>query len=217
MKNVTSPDCTHVIADYDLAAIGRDGIGRITCAIHGYWSNDPITLYIRRDWRWERGTGSAHAWAIELSHSSGSRDNDEEPSALRAERNFAHAILALADVGEHILASHLPSMEDAFQRNRAEERAAAYAARLAKEAAAAADAPLSFDDAQRVMHEIACGRVFVGFERGVMGEPSTSIKFTAERGRDGRLRFYDRRGAIVSRSDLLAHLQTLSHRTHTIV
>lgn len=216
MKNVTSPDLLHAIADFDPAEIGRTGQGRITCAIHGYWSSDPISLYIRRDWRWAPDEGSTHAWIAELSHSSGGRDKDEEWSDTRAERNFGAALIAMADLGEQILAVWGQSMETEFQRQRAAERAADEEAKRAKAAAVAEDAPLSLDGAQLVMHQIACGRILVAFERGTTGASAPSIKFTAERGRDGRLRFYDRRGALVSRSALLAHLQTLSHRTHTI-
>ena len=122
---------THSITPYDLEEIGRNGHGRISCKIQGYWSSDPITLYIDR-----LGYGSTQGWKVTLSHSSGGRDPKEVASDMEAAINFAEAMRDLAIIGRDLIYIYGDTLESAYQaelvarRARDEAEKAALAAKV---------------------------------------------------------------------------------------
>ena len=129
---------TFTIAPYALDEIGTSGYGRITAKVLGYWSSDSITLYIKREFKWDperKGTGE---WTAQVSHSSGGRDTDEVASDLDATINFAAAMVALAELGKSILA-RTEGLETAYQCERARRQAELLAEKEALAVAVAAD------------------------------------------------------------------------------
>lgn len=74
----------------------------------GYWS-DVITLRVRRDFK-----SSNAEWSASVSHSSGGRDTKVIISDIEAERNFAKAILAAADLADELM-TRVPEFEQKFQ------------------------------------------------------------------------------------------------------
>lgn len=127
-----------LIADYDLQQIGASGNGSVPIKVAGYWSYDPIRLYIRREWNFKIGDESSFAWRAELSHSSGGRETDPAKGGIKddleAETNFGAALIAIAAIGRAIMAQ-VATLEAAYQAQSkiaAAERAEAEEARKAR-------------------------------------------------------------------------------------
>lgn len=140
----------YTIQPYDINKIGRSGYGRITAKIQGFWSSDPITLYVER-----RTYGDDEGWRVTLSHSSGGREHKEVVSDMEAGRNFAGAMVALADIGETLIAEHGQAMEVAYQAKREEERLAYEAKKAAEAAAVEADPAIGLAIATGIVAEMA--------------------------------------------------------------
>lgn len=121
------------IDDYDINNLNDNSVIRVK--IQGYWSGDPIGLYIRRGW------DEAPEWRVEMSHSSGGRDTKEVADDLEAETNFGHAMIALAAEGRKILAQQ-DILERNYQARMAEWREREEADRAAKQKAFDEDLPL---------------------------------------------------------------------------
>ena len=141
---------SHTVQPYDINEIGRDGHGRITAKIQGYWSSDPITLYFDR-----RTYGDDQGWRVTMSHSSGGRDTKEVASDMEASRNFAGAMVALADLGETLIAEHSQVMEAAYETERARQKAKYEAEKAAKAAAVEADPAIGLAIATGIVAEMA--------------------------------------------------------------
>ena len=140
----------YTIQPYDINEIGRSGYGRITAKIQGFWSSDPITLYVER-----RTYGDDKGWRVTLSHSSGGRDPKEVASDVEAARNFAGAMIALADIGETFIADHGVALEAAYEAERARSLALAEAEKAAKVAAIEADPAIGLAVAAGIVAEMA--------------------------------------------------------------
>ena len=100
------------IAEYDLVSIGRNGSGSIDVKVEGFWSSNPITLYIHRYW---------NVWTVKVSNSSGGRDTEKVESDVVAYKNYAAALTAMCDLGVEIQ-KEFPKMEAAYQVQREEYR-----------------------------------------------------------------------------------------------
>jgi hypothetical protein len=158
-------------------------------------------LYVDRKWVWDRENPGAegHQWTFSQTHSSGGRDTDQEPSDPRAERNFAAAIIALADLADRLMTPEtLAQLETAYQAQRAENRAEAEAAAAAKQAAIDADPALGLTRAAGIIAELRAeakvspvGRaVRPLFERGAdPAVPSENPAVVATETRGGQVRF----------------------------
>jgi len=215
--------------EFNLEACGREGQARITATVHGYWSNDTITLYIDREKEWSvQGEQEVRkpVWKCSMSHSSGGRltkaDAVHYPaplyraieSDLDAERCFAHALMSVAEMGRWIL-NNTESLEAFYQEAKAERqqaeilRKAEKAARFeAEEQLGAARAISLLADAQdkATRHEpctiIVCNR----------GEESSS-NLDVKKG--ANVTFYHQ-GRRVSKPDALTLLACSSHRSHIL-
>jgi len=141
---------SHTVQPYDINEIGSSGYGRITAKIQGYWSSDPITLYVQRN-----NYGSDEGWKTSLSHSSGGRDSKEVVSDMEAARNFASAMIALADIGETLIAEHGVALEAAYEAERARRLAVEEAEKAAKVAAIEADPAIGLAVAAGIVAEMA--------------------------------------------------------------
>lgn len=97
--------------------IGKNGRGRITVKVVGYWSADPITVYIDREFIYN----SNPQWKMTLSHSSGGRDT-KVTDDMTAGTNFANAMLALIDFSRNFFNENLEQFEQHYQQNLEVER-----------------------------------------------------------------------------------------------
>jgi hypothetical protein len=154
----TAPESS---GDLDLLEVGTNGSGTVYIKPHGYWSRDPITLYIRREFNWKPAGDQAGKWKIEVSHSSGGRansltkkDGTPDPEGvvddLEAEDNFGAAIRAACQYGRQIR-EHFPVMEEAYQIQRQLDDAKYEADCAAKLATVEADLPLGLPAAKKLV------------------------------------------------------------------
>lgn len=201
--------------DLDLEEIGRSGSGRIIVKVLGYWSSDVMTLYITRRGGWELKNGETHSWEFELSHSSGGRDSKEEPDSLRAEANFARAMLALSEWAQNARCVMPEVLEVAYQRQCAEDKAEWEAKELAKQQAIEADQPLGENLAKGVVAFLegqARQQLWREIPYRVFGrgeEKPYSISATCK----GDRVTFRTSGNVISRKALIVELAASSHRT----
>ena len=186
------------IAEYDLEQIGRNGMGSIRCKVTGFWSGDSITLYVNRDF----GKG----WKITLSNSSGGRDTDEVADDMVAYKNFAAAMDAMCDVGK-MIRMNVPTLEAAYQAQRAIDKAEHEAERAAQAAAFEADERLGDVAATLLVDEmITTGKSLRAFRRA----DNWAIEVTVARRE--KTKFYHA-GSIIAKKALIEKLAEYSHRT----
>ncbi len=145
---------TYTITPYDLEAIGRAGHGRIGCTIVGYWSHDPITLYIDRVSGYP---GIAPKWNVTVSHSSGGRDKQAEACDMSAALNFADAMRDLAIIGRDLPFCYGDTLESCYQAARAERKAEDAAALAAAVARVDADPEIGLLAAKTMLEDLAGG------------------------------------------------------------
>lgn len=144
------------IDDAELANIGPRGRARVTVRIDGYWSSDPINLYVERkvDYRDE---GKAPVWEITMSHSSGGRLASQDgkhyrtedgyvavADDLEAEANFGAALVAMAEFGRGLRACSA-EFELAYQKAKREREEA-------RQKAIEADVPPTYQEALSFIH-----------------------------------------------------------------
>jgi hypothetical protein len=154
-KLTTTSEEPVFIPEYDIAELGRNGHGRLCPSIHGYWSSEPITLYIDRATRYDKEWSELLPnWKAKISHSSGGRDYDEEPCDLRAATNYAAAMTELAAIGDDIIARLQPELETAFQAQRAVYEAEALAEAQAKQDKIDQDTPYGIDRATALVNDV---------------------------------------------------------------
>lgn len=151
------------IGEYDLTRIGANGCGSIHCSVTGYWSRDPLTLYINRGWATSREEGE---WKFTLSHSSGGRDTKVVEDDLEATCNFAEGMTALANLGRE-LRTMTVQLEAFYQAQREADRLEREADKKAQEERVAADTPLGLMQAKRLMLDAEIARSHISyFPRG---------------------------------------------------
>jgi hypothetical protein len=186
------------IAEYDLEQIGRSGMGSVRCKVTGFWSGDSITLYASRDF----GKG----WKITISNSSGGRDTDEVEDDMVAYKNYAAALDAMCDVGK-MLRMNVPTLEAAYEAQRAIDRAEHEAERAAQAAAFEADERLGNVAATLLVEAMATtGAYLKAFLRG---NDRPIIVTVARR---EKTKFYHA-GEPIAKQRLIEKLAEYSHRT----
>lgn len=131
-STTTTSDTSRVpyyLPEWDIETLATNWTNSLAVGVDGYWSRDPITIYVRRGFRGDE-------WIVELTHSSGGREKDPmKPRGieddLEAEANFGRALVAASDLARAI--------RDMLPAIAARSRAIAEAEREAHEAALAAD------------------------------------------------------------------------------
>ena len=154
------------INPYSLLDIGSNGYGSISARIDGYWSSDPITLYISREYRLTQAEGG---WKITLSHSSGGREPKQVKDDMDAAINFAAAMTALANLGKEIRDQYTPALEAAYQVRMTELRQLEKNERAARAAKIEADKPYGMSRATGIIESMNNGHLephLFAYERG---------------------------------------------------
>ena len=197
----------YTINEYSLEQIGRSGHGRITAKIKGYWSNDPITLYVdRKGWK----PGDAQ-WTLTMSHSSGGREPNEVACDMQASMNFAEAMTQLATIGKCMLSLHGEALEKFYQDERAKLKAEFDAENAALQAKVDADVAIGEAAAAGIVAEMIvtattnnrAARQF--YARGM----SNVIRVYAEKWSHTRFKMH---GIPMSKKDVIAEIAKLSTR-----
>jgi hypothetical protein len=201
-----------LVEPFETHAIGRAAYGTIRAKVFGYWSRDPISITIQRNWfrhpdecdTW-RGT-----WRVSLSHSSGGRDTSEVADDLQAARNLAQGLCELADVGAYIV-GRSADLEAAYQERVAEDRAERERADAARAAAFDADEPLGEQRAAELLRAaVAMNKTIeiVAYARG-SGSPEHGAVCVGPSGKTT----YKRNFRVASRAAMIAWLAAMSHST----
>lgn len=201
--------------DLDLEEIGRSGSGRIIVKVLGYWSSDVMVLYINRRCNWTLSDDEASYWEFEMSHSSGGRDTGEELDSLRAEANFARAMLVLSEWAQNARHTMPEALEAAYQRQRAEDKAEREAQELAKQQAIEADTPLGENLAKGVVAFLegqARQAVWREIPYRVFSRGAEKPCIISAICKGDRITFRTS-GNVISRKALIVELAASSHRT----
>lgn len=144
---------SYTIKPFSVDQIGAHGGGSISCKILGFWSSDPITLYIDRRGYFPSDAGKP-LWYIKLSHSSGGREPKEVECDMDAAINFADAMRAMAKLGKEILELYGTALEAAYQKRAAEDKAKFEAERAELNAKFEADTPIGIRAAGKIIEEM---------------------------------------------------------------
>lgn len=142
------------ITPYDLERIGQTGHGTINCKIKGFWSSNPITLYVDRGFY-----GPDRGWKVTMSHSSGGRDPKEVESDMDAAINFADAMRAMAIIGRELISTQGDALEIFYQQRMAEVAIEAAAEKAALAAKIEADPAMGDLTASDIVAQMATGRL----------------------------------------------------------
>jgi hypothetical protein len=200
-----------LVEPFETHAIGRAAYGTVRARVFGYWSRDPISITIQRNWC--RDPEWSGEWRVSLSHSSGGRDTSEVADDLQAARNLAEGLCELADVGQYLL-SRSADLEAAYQERVAEDRAERERADAAQQAAFDADEPLGEPRATELLRSaVARGKTT---EIAVYARGSGSAEHGAVCiGPSGKAT-YKRNFRVVSRAAMVVWLATASHSTKLV-
>ena len=202
------------VGQLDINAIGREGCGRVTAKVKGYWSTDHISLRInRRAGGW---TSTNPVWEFEMSHSSGGRDTNDEPDSLTAEANFGVAMITLSQWAIVAREALVVDFEAAHQQRISEEKAAREAKAIAEQERFDADQPLGDIMARSIVNFItaqAQQRLWTEVSYLVLRRgKDVGYQITAKC--NGTRVSYRSEGDTISRKALIADLAASSHRTY---
>lgn len=212
--------------EFNLEQCGRDGRGRVSVRVAGYWSADVICLYVTREVRWSRDEELPAEWVVTMSHSSGGRLQElskhytEEQgyraakSDLEAEQNFGYALMATAALGKEIQ-QQVECLEHWHQVERSERKAKEAAAKAEKQAKIQADAPLGAVAARELMNAatLVANRTGLPVQLNVM-KRGTDAYVQAEVGfTRGGSTAWSIHGHRTAKSEVLVYLSESSHRT----
>ena len=188
------------IAEYDLEAIGRNGMGSIRCKVEGFWSSDQITIYVNRNFDKQ--------WNFTLSNSSGGRDNKEIENDMVAYKNYAAAMTAMCDLGLELQSEQsLHNLEFSYQVRREEDRKEREAQKAAEQAAIEADLPLGEVKAAMLVEEMSLTGAYAhAYAR------ATEYPYLVECVRREKTKYYFS-GGIMAKKALIAKLATMSARS----
>lgn len=208
-KLTAERDQQYIISDYDLEEIGRRGHGRVNAQVHGYWSQDPMTLHIDRDWRWDPTSDDKirHSWKFTISHSSGGRDTKEVEDDASAATNFALALVHLAGLARS-LKGKVAELEAWSLDQRRLDKEAEAAEKAKEQAAIDADPRMGFDAAAGMLIEAGKQCKYLGF-KNIMARPRGTSRqvtiFQLRKGRDEKIRYY-KAGVMVKQMDVASEL-----------
>lgn len=195
------------VSEYTLESIGRGAYSSIRFAVKGYWSIDVISVYISRETRWSEGSRAA-SWVATISHSSGGRDTKVVARDSDAERNFAAALIAAADLADEIVGQS-NVLEQYFLDERAVIKREAEEAHAQMLREYEADQPLGEEAANKMIAAIAES----GNDADISMYPrGKSIPFLIEAINRAKLKFYVN-GVIESRKEVIRKLAESSHRS----
>lgn len=194
------------INPYNLSDIGSNGGGSISVRINGYWSRDPITLYITR-WRKENPL-----WQITFSHSSGGRDTEQVKDDMVAAINFAAAMSALAVLGKEIRDQYSGALEAAYQVRRTEILLSEELARTTKAAKIEADKPYGMSRARGIIESMYNGHLDPHLRAYARGSDTDIAVFDLVNSHCGTKRLFYVSGNRVSRETAITMLAAHSAR-----
>ena len=207
----------YTIAAYNLEEMGARGRGHVAVKVQGYWSQDPITIYVRREspnWRNE----SMYEWQVDISHSSCGRDKDVVASDIDAATNFGMALIAAGAEARVILAQH-ETIERAYQAQREVNRQERAVVEAQRQERIAADEVLGEDVAGTMIGmAIATAQTtrddvtINAFDRGA----DTLQRLTVRRTRSGMMTLMWGVSR-VSRQEAITKLAASSNRSTTVV
>lgn len=217
-KQTSEAGVPYIVGPVDYTVLGRRS-GRVAVQVHGYWSEDPITIHVQRKQEWVSSRSHLpydqhpFSWQVDVDHSSGGRTQQELTDSVQAEENFALALAAACTTARQIRANadRLEGVYQAWCQEREQERAREEEARKAK---VAADEPLGRLKAETMFaHAVTqLGKrdvYFTVFERGA---ENSWPHWYISRSRGGQLRCYiDGRPA--SRTHFVALLAEKSARS----
>ena len=185
------------IAEYDLVSIGRNGTGSIDVKVEGFWSSNPITLFIYR---------YSNIWSVNALTSSGGRDSKEVESDVVAYKNYAAALTAMCDLGVEIQ-KEFPKMEAAYQVQQEEYRQEREAKMAAEQAMIDADVPMGESRAMKLMEEMAQTGSYANVYRRGSEHP-----YLVECVRREKTKYYFG-GSVIAKKDLITKLAGMSTRS----
>jgi hypothetical protein len=204
------------ITPFDFARVVEHGNARATVRVRGYWSADPITVFLDRHQHYAGGGVLGEAeWTVTTSHSSGGRDSSEVQSDIEASINFGSALVAAALYGRAVIEKDAAALEAQYQLRLAERRAAHEAEVAAKQAEIDADRALG-DRGAKALLDLAVATtkhsgvmtVLQIFSRGQKDSRMATVSLS--RGGITQLNDY---GSAQTRANFLLHLAKASHRT----
>ncbi len=212
---MTNPTSEKVVSfdttDETIDSMARQGYICVPFRVFGYWSHDPITLYVQRKWFGKEGT-----WEAALSHSSGGRDTDQVENDLDAATNFGVAMIIAAGEGKR-LAVNVTRYEKLYAEQLAIEREAEAAKQRDVEAQIASDGILGEVLAKRLMTSIKnnagwmyAPRFVTTYKRG-FEQPLQQVSFR----KTSRMTWYIN-NHMKSEADVLKFLTESSHRTNPV-
>lgn len=176
----------------------------IPVTVNGYWSSEPIRIYVTRNWY-----GNIPVkWDIEVSHSSGGRDTDKVQDNLQASENFAQALLAAVKYARE-LEARFPEFEEAFQKRKALDKEFRLVEEAKKKELFDADQELGVEKAKLLVEQLSANRV--GSINGVVRGQDKAQHFVMAK-RHGNVVFYYN-GTVTSKKQIIEFLSKLSHRT----
>jgi hypothetical protein len=172
-------------------------MGSVDVKVEGFWSSNPITLYIHR---------YCNVWTVRVSNSSGGRDTEEVESDMVAYKNYAAALTAMCDLGAEIQ-KEFPKMEAAYQMQREEYRQEREAKMAAEQAMIDADVPMGESRAMKLMEEMAQTGSYANVYRRGSEQP-----YLVECVRREKTKYYFG-GSVIAKRDLIAKLAGMSTRS----
>jgi len=196
------------INPYNLLDIGSNGYGSISARIDGYWSRDPITLYISREYR----RAVEDQWVITLSHSSGGREPKQVKDDMDAAINFAAAMTALANLGKEIRDQYIPALEAAYQVRLTELRLSEELARSTKAAKIEADKPYGMSRATGIIESMYNGHMDPHLRAYARGSDQHVTPFEIKPSSCGTKRLFYVAGNRVSKEKAISQLAQHSAR-----
>ena len=138
------------IIPFDMQSAGSAYM-RATVKVHGYWSSDVISLYLRRNWAYAQPSGRDTMWEMTISHSSGGRDTKVVSCDMEAEENFGLALIAVSKYAREFFAANIDEIELRYQEERAREKQEMEAAKEAKRLAFINDVSLGYTEAEKLI------------------------------------------------------------------
>lgn len=184
----------------------ENGYSTIKFKVHGYWSGDSITIYVRQDI-----FSTKAAVDLTITHSSGGRDTNEVECDGEAAKNFGLAMIRAGEILKYIRSNE--ELVPRIEKKREEQRIAREAAQQKFIAKMEADAPMGIECATKIVNKMVNmlpktpgSKVeFICYDRGTQNEK----KVVLERARrNGMFNIVGgRKGAI----DFIAQK---SHRSH---
>lgn len=183
----TVTGCAFDRLPFDLNDIGRRDMTSIKYTVNGFWSYDPITVFVTREFK-RQDSEVTFYWKAEVSWSTGGRDTSTVPSSVDAAVNFANAIKDAASIAKYI-EGESDILEAIYQAKRAEDKRLEKEQAGREQAAFDADPELGEDGARSVLDAIEKTPCSVVSFR-TRGERKTK-EFTVEKTPSGRITIRD--------------------------